>query len=522
MKGWSLASRRPTLTASLRSNWNIRSSSPGDYIKLSDPRYQTGWQSMAMVDDGTGGDTFAGDGIYAVTLPGNLQTHRRLIRYRIHATDTEGASVTAPYGDDRQPNFAYFVYDGVPDWTGRGTPSLPPVTYDFDTLGTGPEQYPYQQQVPVYHLITTREEHEESQHIPNASTSSYGGSEYRWEGALVYDGEVYDHIRFRARAACGATPWVRTCGNSTSTAGAASRRATTTGRSYGTDWSKLNFSALIQAGELPPARRAGPCSSGAVSSCTTSSATPRLRRTSSTSASSSTPMRTGQPARSTMTTSRDSTSSVEQMDGQFLEEHGLPDGNLYKMESGTGTLNNQGPTQPEQQGRTSTISSSTRAPSRACSGGGTTSGWRTTTASGSIATAIHDYDIHANKNYFYFHDPIDDRWRVLNLGPGPDLDDDPTTVAASTGRCRNRVLAISGVPDRSTATACARSSTWSLTMIRRARSSTNARVSSTHPDSLRWPMLDRAMWDHNPIMTFRFCELIQGRGRALLRGRSAA
>src|SRR5678816_3442256 len=38
--------------------------------------------------------------------------------------------------------------------------------------------------------------------------------------------------------------------------------------------------------------------------------------------------------------------AVEQPDGNFLDEHGLPDGNLYKMEGGTGSLNNQGPTQP--------------------------------------------------------------------------------------------------------------------------------------------------------------------------------
>ena len=32
------------------------------------------------------------------------------------------------------------------------------------------------------------------------------------------------------------------------------------------------------------------------------------------------------------------------MDGQFLDQHKLPDGNLYKMEGGTGELNNQGQT----------------------------------------------------------------------------------------------------------------------------------------------------------------------------------
>ena len=35
-------------------------------------------------------------------------------------------------------------------------------------------------------------------------------------------------------------------------------------------------------------------------------------------------------------------STIEQEDGRFLEEHGLPDGNLYKMENYDGVLNNQG------------------------------------------------------------------------------------------------------------------------------------------------------------------------------------
>jgi hypothetical protein len=36
--------------------------------------------------------------------------------------------------------------------------------------------------------------------------------------------------------------------------------------------------------------------------------------------------------------------TLEQMDGHFLEEHDLPDGNLYKIEGHNGELNNQGPT----------------------------------------------------------------------------------------------------------------------------------------------------------------------------------
>ena len=74
-----------------------------------------------MNDDGQGDDLAAGDGIYTALIPAAVQTHRRLVRYRITATDGLGASVTAPYADDPQPNFAYFVYDGVPAWTARSS-----------------------------------------------------------------------------------------------------------------------------------------------------------------------------------------------------------------------------------------------------------------------------------------------------------------------------------------------------------------------------------------------------------------
>ncbi len=38
--------------------------------------------------------------------------------------------------------------------------------------------------------------------------------------------------------------------------------------------------------------------------------------------------------------------AVEQYDGNFLDEHGLPDGNLYKMEKFAGDLENQSPFGP--------------------------------------------------------------------------------------------------------------------------------------------------------------------------------
>src|SRR6185312_17395518 len=86
--------------------------------------YTNTWISLPMRDDGAGGDSMAGESIYTADLPQSLQVHRRLVRYRITATDNGGLSVTVPYADDPQPNFAYFVYDGAPAWTGAVQPDV--------------------------------------------------------------------------------------------------------------------------------------------------------------------------------------------------------------------------------------------------------------------------------------------------------------------------------------------------------------------------------------------------------------
>ena len=120
---------------------------PGSYIELTDPAYTNNWTAAPMNDAGTGGDDFGGDSVYTAVLPGWLQTHRRLVRYRITATDATGLSITAPYADDPQPNFVYFVYDGVPAWTGAVRPGVTPVfTVSSNEMN----------RLPVYQLISKR------------------------------------------------------------------------------------------------------------------------------------------------------------------------------------------------------------------------------------------------------------------------------------------------------------------------------------------------------------------------------
>ncbi len=232
---------------------------------------------------------------YTAELPASLQQHRRLIRYRITSTDTLGASITGPYADDPQPNFAYYVYGDMPNWTGAVQPGVTaPVTYDASLLQT----------LPAYHLITTRNDHEDSQNIPNGDQGAYGGSDYLWQGALVYNGEVYDHIRYRARGgvwryAMGKNMWKfdfnRGHEFEAVTITAAVRR----------EVEEAQFLGSHSAGRLSAPRRAGAVREPSASSCSISPAPKRRTPALRISASSKTPARTART--STAATFRGST-----------------------------------------------------------------------------------------------------------------------------------------------------------------------------------------------------------------------
>jgi hypothetical protein len=155
----------------------------GAYIRITDASYNAGWNTLEMHDDGVNGDATAADGLYSAVMPGSLQVNRRLMRYRITATDALGASIRGPYADDPQPNFAYFVYNGVPDYTASLRPGVAPnVVYSGAKLDD----------IATYHLIAN---------ATDVQNSQYNGqyNEVLFHGTIVYDGVVYDHVEFRNR-----------------------------------------------------------------------------------------------------------------------------------------------------------------------------------------------------------------------------------------------------------------------------------------------------------------------------------
>ena len=159
---------------------------PGKYIRLTDSRYESDWTEVPMNDSGNAGDENSADDIWTAQLPGSVQKNRHLIRYKIRIEDGLNKEITVPYSDDPQPNFAYYCYNGVPDWKGALRPgSTSVVTYSSETLT----------KVPVYHMIAR-----ESDVIGCMYNDSTGSARtYRYLASVVYEGEVYDHIRFRIK-----------------------------------------------------------------------------------------------------------------------------------------------------------------------------------------------------------------------------------------------------------------------------------------------------------------------------------
>ncbi len=155
---------------------------PGRYVRKTDAAYTNSWQGFPLHDDGQKGDVRGGDGLFTAQLPSSLQEHRRLVRYFVSFT-AGGVKQRIPSATNDCPNFSYFVFDGLPEWAGASTPGKTPLlTFPREFMST----------LPAYHLIARKDEVEQSQWDGNANKK-------RFWGTMVYDGRVYDHIQFHNR-----------------------------------------------------------------------------------------------------------------------------------------------------------------------------------------------------------------------------------------------------------------------------------------------------------------------------------
>jgi hypothetical protein len=368
---------------------------PGNYINLKDSQYYTNWTEVAMHDDGIDSDKIAGDDIYSVQLPGSIQVHRRLIRYRITVADNGGRALMVPYMDDPEPNFAYFVYDGVPPWYGAVRPGVTPtVEYDSNVMSS----------LPIYHLISKKSDAEACTWIER-----YGGDEYKWLGTFVYDGKVYDHIHYRARGGVWRYSMGKNMWKFDFNRGHSFQARDDYGNKYKTKWDKLNFSACIQQGDYQHRGEQGMFEAATFKLFNMmgidASKTNWLHFRIIDEISESGPTQYNGDFWGLYMT-------IEQMDGRFLDEHNLPDGNLYKIENYSGSLNNQGPTQV-------TDGSDVRAFMSRYSSRPSEAWWdQNVNVPGyygyrCVVEGVHHGDIGYGKNWFFYINPETNKWSMF-------------------------------------------------------------------------------------------------------------
>lgn len=287
---------------------------PGAYIRRSDSAYEKTWTELPMHDDGKDGDAKAGDHRYSVALPADLAEHRCLVRYRIFAQSADGKETRAPAKDDPCPNFAYFVYAGLPAWTGAKEPGkTDPVTFPAAFMGT----------LPTFTLIANGDDVEHSQW-------DGGWNHRRCAGTIVFDGRVYDHVQFRNRGQAstyntGKNKWAVHFNDD-----AKLDMRDPTDRSLKMKWDSLSLNACASPWMTSNRGMAGldewfSFRMFELAGASASRAVPVQWRV----------IRGKEEAPAKNQYSGDLWGlylALEDPDGSFLEERGLPDGNIYKAE----------------------------------------------------------------------------------------------------------------------------------------------------------------------------------------------
>ena len=309
---------------------SYQSVAPGRYVRLTDGGYEQGWRELTMNDAGENGDATAEDSIYSATVPRAVQQHRTLVRYRVRVEDNAGNSVALPYGDDDQPNFAYFCYNGVPAWSGSNKINGKKETFSASVMRS----------LPTYHLIADGSDVNNSQYNSAHDT-------VRFKGTLVYDGRVYDHVEFRNRGeystyVSGKNKWRLYFNRARGL-----RARDNYGRLYQTRKKTINLNGC--AAPWMPVNRGMAGMEEAIGFKLYSLAGGLAPHTDFIHFRVIDDTEEAPTGRGNAQYSGDLWGlylHVEHTDSRFLAEHGLPDGNVYKIERNEGDRRNQGATQP--------------------------------------------------------------------------------------------------------------------------------------------------------------------------------
>ncbi|MBI3417015.1 MAG: CotH kinase family protein [Verrucomicrobia bacterium] len=372
---------------------------PGKYIALTDAEYKTKWVSVPMNEDGKNGEAIAGEKIYSATLPAELQIHRRLVRYRITVVDTTEHTATAPAADDSQSNFAYYVYNGVPGWSG----AIDSKSSDSKKRQATQFTPEVMRSVQTYQLIAKSAAVEKATWFEQAR-----GKDYKYTGTLVFDSQVYDHVRFRARGGVWRYAMGKNMWKFDFNSGHYLQARDNYGQPYRTKWGKLNLRSCIQLGDFGKRGEQGMFEAvgfklfNLVGVEAPNTHWIHLRIVTDA---------VENPADQYRGDFWGLYLAIENEDGRFLKAHELPDGNLYKM--GIDALNHQG-------ANAVTNGSDLRQFMMAYHRRNQPEAWWRENVDlpryysyRSIIEAIHHYDVGEGKNYDYYHNPGTKKWIVI-------------------------------------------------------------------------------------------------------------